>query len=122
MYRLDDVPVSVFIKKPRPFDLAETIGADNHTLRRAVAGRYEVAEIGTLLYRAGETVGRRNGKRMLKKTNWYLMSAPNQKLIPQAEEDIQKAEWMSKDEIFSVVFKNTYASVESLLRKNLLKS
>jgi len=58
-------------------------------------------------------------KRMLKKTNWYLMQAPDQKLIPQAEEDIHKAEWMTKLQIQSVVFENTYASIENLLRENL---
>ena len=58
-------------------------------------------------------------KRMLKKTNWYLMKAPDQKLIPQTEEDIHKAEWMTKEEIHSVALKNTYASVETLIRKNI---
>jgi 8-oxo-dGTP pyrophosphatase MutT (NUDIX family) len=58
-------------------------------------------------------------KRMLKKTNWYLMKAPDQKLIPQAEEDIHKAEWMTKTEILTVALANTYSSIESLLRKSL---
>ena len=58
-------------------------------------------------------------KRMLKKTNWYLMKTHDQKLVPQAAEDIHKAEWMTVQEIESVVFENTYASVEALLRKEL---
>jgi len=58
-------------------------------------------------------------KRMLKKTNWFLMKAPDQPLIPQEEEDILKAEWMTKEEIFTVAFKNTYSSIENLLRKSL---
>ena len=58
-------------------------------------------------------------KRMLKKTNWYLMKAPDQKLVPQAEEDIHKAEWMTKEEIKSIAFKNTYASIEELIKKSL---
>ena len=36
---------------------------------------------------------RKNGKRVLKKTYWYKMRAPNQKLVPQTAEDIEKAEW-----------------------------
>ena len=60
-----------------------------------------------------------HSKRMLKKTNWYLMKAPKQDLVPQAEEDIHKAEWMTKEEIKSTVFENTYASIESLLHKSL---
>ena len=58
-------------------------------------------------------------KRMLKKTNWYLMKAPDQKLVPQADEYIHKAEWMTKEEIINVALKNTYASIGSLLRKYL---
>jgi len=60
-----------------------------------------------------------HSKRMLKKTNWYLMTAPDQKLVPQAEEDIHKAEWLTKEEIKSIVFKNTYASIEELIKKSL---
>ncbi len=35
----------------------------------------------------------KGGKRILKKTYWYKMKAPNQKLSPQKAEDIEKAEW-----------------------------
>lgn len=35
------------------------------------------------------------GKRIIKKSYWYLISAPKQKLIPQTNEDIEKAEWMT---------------------------
>lgn len=33
------------------------------------------------------------GKRIVKRTYWYLMDAPEQALIPQTEEDIQTAVW-----------------------------
>jgi len=60
------------------------------------------------------------GKRMLKKTNWYLMQAKNTgKLIPQTEEDIQQVTWMGKEEIGKKVFVNTYASIKELLEKSL---
>ena len=54
-------------------------------------------------------------KRMLKKTHWFLMKSSDQKLIPQKEEDIENAEWMSRSGINTVVLRNTYASVEELL-------
>lgn len=42
-------------------------------------------------YRTGK------GKRILKITYWFHMSAPDQLLVPQAEEDIELAEWLSLD-------------------------
>lgn len=40
----------------------------------------------------------RSGKRFVKKSYWYLMSAPNQPLEPQVEEDIVEARWMTLSE------------------------
>lgn len=57
--------------------------------------------------------------RMLKKTNWFLMRAPDQKLIPQEEEDISEAKWMTKEQIRNIALKNTYASIGWLIEKNL---
>lgn len=37
-------------------------------------------------------------KRILKVTYWYKMTAPNQKLTPQTEEDIEKCEWVTPDD------------------------
>jgi mutator protein MutT len=60
------------------------------------------------------------GKRMLKKSNWYLMQSNNAgELKPQTEENIQQALWMSKEEIRKKVFANTYASIKELLEKSL---
>lgn len=35
----------------------------------------------------------KSGRRVLKKTYWYIMDAEHQELIPQAEEEIEKAIW-----------------------------
>ncbi len=35
------------------------------------------------------------GRRLIKKTYWYLVTAPKQTLIPQAKEDIDMATWMA---------------------------
>ncbi len=37
----------------------------------------------------------KSGKRALKKTYWYRMKAPHQKLIPQTEEDITAVKWVN---------------------------
>ncbi|HRH67388.1 MAG TPA: NUDIX hydrolase [Bacteroidia bacterium] len=56
------------------------------------------------------------GKRILKKTHWYLMeSSDDRELIPQAEEDIQAAVWMSESEIRKTVFAKTFVSIRDLL-------
>ncbi|MBK7408864.1 MAG: NUDIX hydrolase [Saprospirales bacterium] len=40
---------------------------------------------------------REKGKRILKKTHWYAMQTPEQQLVPQAEEDIEKAVWVDME-------------------------
>jgi 8-oxo-dGTP pyrophosphatase MutT (NUDIX family) len=59
-------------------------------------------------------------KRTLKKTHWFLMKSEHAgTLTPQAEEDIEEARWMTKDEIKKTVFANTYASIKELLEHSL---
>ncbi|CAN5523129.1 NUDIX domain-containing protein [soil metagenome] len=59
-------------------------------------------------------------KRILKKTNWYLMRTTSQELIPQTEEDIEKAEWLTHQQIKDIALKNTYASIEELIEESLI--
>ena len=66
-----------------------------------------------------------NNKRAIKKTKWYLMEAPKQKLVPQTEEDIIKAEWRPINlEQFSDVeiYKNIIDVVNSYLNESLKHS
>lgn len=57
-----------------------------------------------------------DGKRMLKKTHWYLMRCEkDQNLVPQADEDIEKVEWMTEAEIRKAVYPSTFFSVRCLL-------
>jgi ADP-ribose pyrophosphatase YjhB (NUDIX family) len=52
---------------------------------------------------------------VLKKTNWYSMTVKGEpKLIPQKEEGITKASWLSKLEL-SPVLKNTYPAIVQVL-------
>ena len=56
-------------------------------------------------------------KQLLKKTNWFLMQTEStKKLVPQTEEDITEARWMSRKEIENTAYSNTYNSIAELLR------
>ena len=60
----------------------------------------------------------RNGKSVLKKTNWYIMRYEKKHaLVPQIEEGITKACWIKKNELNSFI-NNTYASIASVLVEN----
>ncbi len=58
-----------------------------------------------------------NEKRVLKKTYWYNMTTiSDETLVPQTEEDIEQAVWMSKNAFFAekrVVYKNILAVLEA---------
>ncbi len=54
--------------------------------------------LGPFFYTTYHTYREKDQKRVLKVTDWYLMSAPEQALIPEAEEDIEKAEWVDLSE------------------------
>jgi ADP-ribose pyrophosphatase YjhB (NUDIX family) len=58
-------------------------------------------------------------KRILKKTHWFLMKSEDEKLIPQTDEDIEQAVWMTNEEVKKKVFMNTYASIKELLQNEL---
>jgi len=50
-----------------------------------------------------------SGARALKKSFWFNMKAPKQKLVPQTEEDITKAKWLTVTKVLNSdkpVFKN----------------
>jgi len=55
-------------------------------------------------------------KRMLKKTHWFSMQATwDKELVPQLEEDILEARWMSRKDIESELMRNTYTSIGELV-------
>lgn len=59
-------------------------------------------------------------KVVLKKTNWYSMTVKGvPKLIPQKEEGITRAEWLSAKDLKPVV-KNTYPSIMDVLKAGKL--
>lgn len=55
------------------------------------------------------------GKHILKESYWYLMKAlPNQKLVPQTEEDILELEWVRNDGLKEKL-KNTFPSIKDVI-------
>lgn len=54
------------------------------------------------------------GKRILKRTHWYKMKTVENKLTPQASEDIEKAEWVDMTEFLEAKPK-TYGSILDVL-------
>ena len=52
-----------------------------------------------------------DGKHILKESHWFLIKTPKQNnLLPQTEEDIEKCEWVSVDNL-NFYMKNTHASI-----------
>jgi 8-oxo-dGTP pyrophosphatase MutT (NUDIX family) len=61
-----------------------------------------------------------SGKIVLKKTNWYNMTVEGSpELIPQKEEGITRAEWLSKGQLAPVI-KNTFPLILDVLEKATL--
>ena len=63
-------------------EVEEETGINNVVLEKKICNTYHTYRL-------------KQGKRIIKKSYWYLMYAPKQTLIPQASEDIDKAEWMT---------------------------
>jgi len=56
-----------------------------------------------------------DGSHILKESHWFLMKAEKQnKLIPQLEEDIDKAEWVAIDQI-TAYMENTHTSIHDVV-------
>jgi ADP-ribose pyrophosphatase YjhB (NUDIX family) len=60
---------------------------------------------------------KRNGKNILKKTNWYRMQCLDySNLKPQLQEQIEEVRWMTAGEIKAALY-NTYPSIRHVFRK-----
>ncbi len=58
-------------------------------------------------------------ERIIKVSHWYMMDAPHQELIPQVEEDIEKAEWV-EPEVFLQNHTAVYRNIIDVM--NAMKS
>ena len=55
------------------------------------------------------------GKRILKQSSWYNMSASStEKLVPQTEEDIEEITWLPKAQ-WAFILQNTFQSIKDVL-------
>lgn len=54
--------------------------------------------------------------RVLKKSYWYMMYAPHQKLIPQTEEDIEVAKWVKVSDFDISRYSPIYSNIEDVIR------
>lgn len=73
-------------------------------------------KLGTQLPTTFHTYRNRKEKRILKPTYWFSMETEDQELVPQAEEDIDLAEWHTVDSILSGS-KPIYHSLQWLLNQ-----
>ncbi len=62
----------------------------------------------------------KSGKRLIKKSYWYQMYAPKMDLIPQIEEDITDAKWMTM-ETFNSRERVVFSSITKVLNKYVKK-
>ncbi len=60
----------------------------------------------------------RHGKRVMKISHWFLMTAPNQATIPQTEEDIDKVEWVDVND-FTTSYLPIYPNIKEIVRQYL---
>lgn len=63
------------------------------------------------IYRSG------SGTRVLKPSYWYLMYSDDTTLIPQTEEDIEKAEWVSLGRYHAEIEEHCFANIRDVVNK-----
>jgi 8-oxo-dGTP pyrophosphatase MutT (NUDIX family) len=60
---------------------------------------------------------------VLKKTYWFKMNTSfSEPLLPQSEEDIELAEWLTTTQIKEKVMVNTYPAISNLILENVMNS
>lgn len=90
------------VRKAAWREVAEECGLNTHIIDEHIMDTYHI-------YAHKE-------KWILKKTYWFIMSAEEEILTPQAEEDITKAEWIPIEDILKVISKETYPMILDLIR------
>jgi len=102
-----DLPKGKFQKKESVEQAAireveEECGISQLTILNHIKDTYHIYEL--------------NNKLVLKQSIWYEMKTTDSaKLVPQTEENITDARWMTTKEIENIVLKNTYPSIKEVL-------
>lgn len=89
------------IKKAAWREVAEECGLSTHQIEDHLCDTYHIYE--------------HKNKWILKKTYWYLMSAEEEQLTPQLEEDITRAEWILVDDVMNLISEETYPLILDIL-------
>jgi len=112
IYRLNrwDLPKGKMEKNETPDEAAlreveEECGLHHLTLNKQLSNTYHTYQL--------------NGKQLLKRTFWFMMTTDEKVLIPQTEENITEVRWMNKEEV-KAASKHTYPGIEALLMKHHL--
>jgi 8-oxo-dGTP pyrophosphatase MutT (NUDIX family) len=61
-----------------------------------------------------------NGKNWLKESHWFLITATERPFLPQTEEDIEKCEWVTADQL-APYMENTHGSVIDVVNAGVKK-
>lgn len=117
----------LFIKRLGYWDLPKG-KIDKGEEREAAAIREVEEECGisglTITARAANTyhMYEQRGYDILKTTYWYFMDTTfDGQLIPQTEENITEARWMTKEEVATEALSKTYVSIAELIKASILK-
>ncbi len=73
-------------------------------------------ELGKKICVTNHVYKNKSGKRLIKKSYWYHMTAPKMDLIPQLEEDITDAQWMTMEK-YNSRERIAYSSITKVLDK-----
>lgn len=113
----------LFIYRRGSWDLPKGKIEDNETKKQATLREIE-EETGISKMTIVEKIGvtrhtyRSNvGKRIIKKSHWYLIETLKQKPKPQVAEDIEKAVWMTLEEFFGKK-RDVYPNILEVIQKS----
>jgi ADP-ribose pyrophosphatase YjhB (NUDIX family) len=112
----------LFIFKRGKWDLPKGKLESGESLKEAAVREVEEEtsvsnlKIGKRLCKTKHTYRTRSGKRAIKQSYWFLMKAPNQKVTPQTEEDIEAVEWIDP-KAFAKKQDDLYTNLVKVLRK-----
>ena len=86
-------------------EVAEECGIDEPTIIQPLSPTYHTYEL--------------KGKRILKKTHWYLMkSSDSSELVPQTEEGITEVKWVSTEEA-KILSEASFGSIQEVIKEGL---
>lgn len=73
-------------------------------------------KLGQSICKTKHTYKTKSGKRAIKRSYWYIMYAPKQKVVPQEEEDIEIVQWIDLKK-FATNYKSLYQNLVKVLKK-----